>query len=260
MRQRWYRMWPVLLVSGVILAVLAVAPLTVGATDLSVSTGQGPNGQTAIILAGNGFGPGEPITITGYTLDGHVAQFPGTTGNSIGAFQTTLSFQPGVVRLQATGQLTGITALKDVGPAWVQPPGFVPIYPRLSPCDYFEGGYYWGYCAPAFYGPTYGPPPAPPAPPAPAATTQPTQPTTTTTNMAKVGQAVAIPAAGFNAGETVLVTLTDATGKATPGASTQADANGNATITVTFPSAGNWTVMIKGQASGKQGTIQYSVS
>jgi hypothetical protein len=252
MRQRWYRMWLALLILGAILAVLAVAPLTVGATDLNVSTGTGPDGRTAIILAGNGFGPGEPITITGFTNDGRLAQFPSTTANMIGAFQTTLFFQQGVVRLQATGQLTGITALKDVGPAWIQPPGFVPIYPRLSPCAYFDTGYYWNSCAPAFTPyPGYvapGPAPAAPAPPVP------------TGNAAPVGQAVSIPAAGFNAGETVLVTLTGPDGKTTAGASTQADANGNATVIVTFPSAGNWTVTIKGQASGKQGTIQYSVS
>jgi hypothetical protein len=75
-----------------------------------------------------------------------------------------------------------------------------------------------------------------------------------------VGQPVSIPAAGFNASETVLVTLTGPDGKTTAGTSTQADASGNATVTVTFPSAGNWTVTIKGQTSGKQGTIQYSVS
>lgn len=251
MQQRWYRMWPVLLVFGAILAVLTVAPVTVGATDLNVSTGTGPDGRTAIILAGNGFGPGEPITITGYTDSGQLAQFPSTTANAIGAFQTTLYFQQNVRRLQATGQLTGITALKDVGPVWIQPPGFVPIYPRLSPCAYFEGGYYWGFCAPAFtYAPNYGVPVAPAAP----ATT------TTTGNPAKVGQAVSIPAAGFNASETVLVTLTGPDGKTTAGTSTQADASGNATVSVTFPSAGNWTVTIKGQTSGKQGTIQYTVS
>jgi hypothetical protein len=247
MQQRWYRMWPVLLVIGAIFAVLTVAPMAVGATDVNVSTGAGPDGKTALMLAGNGFGPGEGITITGYTNNGGLAQFPSTTANAIGAFQATLFFQPNVLRIQATGQLTGLTALTDVGPAWVQPPGFVPIYPQVIPCPYYGGGYYWGSCAPAYVNP-YVPPTttAPPATPA--------------GNTAKVGQAVSIPAAGFSAGETVLVTLTGPNGMATAGTSTQADANGNATVTVTFPSAGNWTVTIKGQTSGKQGTIQYSVS
>ena len=255
MQRHGYRMWPVLLVFGVMLAVLTVAPMAVGATDINISTGPGPNGQTALILAGNGFGPGETIAITGFTNDGRTAQFPSTTGNGIGAFQTTVVLQPSVVRIQATGQLSGLTALADVGPVAVQPPGFVPIYPRLSPCAYPSGGYYWTYCAPAFfYGPNYAPNYGAPVVPAPPTGT------TTTGNPAPVGQPVAIPAAGFNAGETVVVTLTAPNGQATPGASTQADGNGNATVTVTFPSAGNWTVTIKGQASGKQGTIQYSVS
>jgi hypothetical protein len=252
MRQQWYRMWPVLLVFGAMLAVLTIAPVAVGATDLSVSTGPGPDGRTAIILAGNGFGPGEAITITGYTDDGRLAQFPSATANAIGAFQTTLFFQQNVRRLQATGQLTGITALKDVGAVAVQPPGFVPIYPRLSPCQYYDTGYYWSACAPGYiFNPYYGAPPvtAPVAPTAPAAPAA---------SMAAVGQPVSIPAAGFNAGETVLVTLTAPNGATTAAASAQADASGNATVTVTFPSAGMWIVTIKGQVSGKQGTIQYS--
>lgn len=250
MRQRWYRVWPALLVFGAILAVLAVAPVSVGATDLNISSGTGANGQSALVLAGNGFGPGEAITITGYMYSGQTTQLPGATANAIGAFQTTVVPQQGVVRIQATGQLSGLTAFADVGPVAVQPPGFVPIYPRLSPCAYFEGGYYWAYCAPAFYGPGYGVPAAPATPAPPAATG----------NSAKVGQAVSIPAAGFNANETVLVTLTGPNGQTTQGTSTQADASGNATVTVTFTSAGNWTVTIKGQASGKLGTIQYTVS
>lgn len=254
MRQRGYRVWPVLLVFGALLMVVAVTPTAVGATALNISASAGTGG-TAFVVAGNGFGPLEPVTITGYSDTGTLVNFPGTTANSIGAFQTTLTIAPNVRRLQATGQFSGITALKDVGAIGYTPPGFLPPYPRLGPCAIFDTGYFWTSCAPAsIFHPGYGVVPAAPLTPPPV---NPANPTAATV---QVGKAVTVPVSGLNANESVTVTLTYPDGKTTAAAPTvTADASGNASITVSFPSVGLWTVTVKGVTSGKIGSTQYNV-
>ena len=79
MQRRWFRLWPVLLVFGVLLALVAVAPQAVGASGLQVQFSNA-NGQKALTLVGNGFGPGEKVTISGFTTDNQVGEFPGHYG------------------------------------------------------------------------------------------------------------------------------------------------------------------------------------
>lgn len=258
MRQRGYRVWPVLLVFGVLLMVAAIAPTTVGATGLSISSSAGADGKTVFIVSGNGFGPVEPIKITGFADDGSVVNFPGVTANGIGAFQATFPIAPNVRRLQATGQFSGITALEDVGAIGYTPPGFLPPYPRLGPCAIFDTGYYWSSCAPAFiFDPGYGVIPAVPQNPiVPIVPPNPANPTAATV---QVGKPVTFPVAGLNANESVIVTLTYPDGRTTSGPAATADASGNASITVSFPSVGLWTVTVKGVTSGKMGSTQYAV-
>lgn len=252
MQLRMYPVRPVLLVFGALLALAAIAPAAVGATGLSVSTAAGADGRTVFTLSGNGFGPLEPITITGYTDTGALVTFPGTTANSIGAFQTALPIAANVRRLQATGQLSGITALEDVGAIGYTPPGFLPPYPRLPACAYYEGGYYWSTCAPAAVVPGYGLVPAAPL-------TPPTTPANPAATTVQIGNPVTFPVSGLNANEAVTVTLAYPDGRTMAGPGATADASGNANITVSFPSAGLWTVTVKGTASGKQGSTQFNV-
>ena len=153
MQQRRFRIWPALLIFGVLLTLATVAPVAVGATALSVSFGAATNGTTTLlILNGNGFGPGEHITISGITNGGTVA-FPDATGNAIGAFSATYPANPAVYRLVAVGQLTGITAIADTGPAIGTPPGFVPPIPHVNPCDIFDTPFYYAGCPGASYYP-----------------------------------------------------------------------------------------------------------
>lgn len=281
MQLRRYRIWPALLVFGVLFALVAVAPQSVGATGLSVRGGTTTSGQKVFVLSGNGFGPGETITVTGIQNDGSTATFPNVTANAIGAFDSSVPYNSNVFRIKASGQLTAITALADVGPVFGTPPGFVPTYPTLGPCSYaytyntycgfgYLPGYSPGYYAPG-YSPSYYPGSAAlPAPPvtgsAPATTTTTTTvpvPTSGTapTNATTVpaGQAVSVPAGGFAAGENVTASVTAPNGQVTQIGSAPAANDGTVTITITFPSAGTWQVTAQGQTSGKSVVATYNV-
>ena len=256
MHYRRYRVWPALLVFGVLLALVGVAPEAVGATGLSVQQNTGANGAKVFVLAGNGFGPGEKVTVTGIQNDGAIANFPDVAADGIGSFNAAVPFNGNVFRIKASGQLTGITAIADVGPVFGTPPGFVPPYPRLGPCAIFDTGFYYNSC-PGAYGYGYGgyypglvipqpgytvPGPVTLAPaPAPAPTA----------NAVAVGQSVSIPAGGFTPGEQVAASITGPNGQVTQIGTAPAAQDGTVTIMVTFPSAGTWTVTATGQTSTK---------
>jgi hypothetical protein len=260
MQQRRFRIWPALLVFGVLLTLVTVAPLSVGATDLNISFGAGASGGRTLTLSGNGFAPGERVTITGFANDGSNVNYPDATTNQIGAFDTTVAYNPSVYRVQAVGQLTGITAFADVGPASGTPPGFVPPFPRVNPCDLFDTRYYYAACPGASYypglyvgapfapggAPIYGVAPAPPPPASSAAAT--------------VGTPVTVTATGFAPNETVSAWATGPDGTVTQIGSTPASADGTVTITITFPSAGNWQVTAHGQTSQKEVINRYTAS
>ncbi len=267
LRQR-LRVWPALLVFGVLLALVTVVPQAVGASGLQVQFSNA-NGQKTLMLVGNGFGPGEKVTISGFTTDNQNAYFPDVTADAIGGFTAQVSYQPSVFRVKASGQLTGITALADVGATAGTPPGFVPSYPRLGPCAYFDTGYYYNSCPGAGYfgsgfvngpGYVYGPGivtnPAPVPAPAPAPVPAPAPGTGTAT----VGQAVTFTLGGFTTNETVSASVTAPDASVAQIGSAQAAADGTVTIQITFPAAGAWQVVAHGQTSGKDVVTRYTVS
>ena len=269
LRQR-LRVWPALLVFGVLLALVTVAPQAVGASGLQVQFSNA-NGQKALTLVGNGFGPSEKVTLSGFTTDNQNAYFPDVTANAIGGFTAQVYYQPSVFRVKASGQLTGITVLADVGATAGTPPGFVPSYPRLGPCSYFDTGYYYnscpgaGYFGPGFvngpgyvYGPgiVTNPVPAPAPAPAPVPVAAPAPGTGTAT----VGQAVTFTIGGFTANETVSASVTAPDASVAQIGSAQAAADGTVTIQITFPAAGAWQVTAHGQTSGKDVVTRYTVS
>jgi hypothetical protein len=266
MQQRRFRIWPALLVFGALLAFGAIAPTAVGATSLNLQfTTAG--GQRVLDLSGSGFGPGEKITMVGLKTDNSTVNYPDAVGNPIGAFEVFIPYDSNVFRIKASGQLTGITTLVDVGPVAGTPPGFVPPYPQLGACYYFDTGFYWNSCPGASlsggYGPGYVfgpgytlvpgagvPVPAPAPAPVPA-------PTSTA---ATVGTAVTITAVGFTPNETVSAWITAPDSSVTQIGSAPASADGTVSISVTFPSAGNWQVTAHGQTSGREVVNRYTVT
>lgn len=264
-----FRIWPALIVFGVLLALVTVAPVAVGASGLDVSFGTSASGQKTIVVSGNGFAPGERVTITGFANDNSTVTFPVATANAIGAFDMTENFNPSVFRLKAVGQLTGITAFADVGPVAGTPPGFVPPYPHLGPCAIFDTGFFYNSCPgasgflPGFsgfpygfgfpYGPGYGLVPGVVPVPAPA-------PAAAPASSATVGTPVTITATGFTPNETVSAWATGPDGNVTQIGSAPASADGTVTITIAFPAAGNWQVTTHGQTSGKEVVNRYTVS
>ena len=222
------------------------------------------NGSSTITLSGNGFGPGEHITITGIANGSSVA-FPDAAANAIGAFNATYPTNPSVYRLVAVGQLTGITAIADTGPAYVTPPGFVPPIPHVNPCDIFDTPFYYAGCPGASYYPglytgypyvpggvppyNVAPAPVAPAASAPAAGTP-----------ATVGTPVTVAATGFTPGETVAASVIGPDGTTTQIGTAPAAADGSVTITITFPAAGNWQVTAHGQSSQKDVVNRYTAA
>ncbi len=265
--QRRFRGWPALLVFGALLALVTIAPQAVGASGLQVQFSATANGQKALTLVGNGFGPGEKVTISGFTTDNQIAYFPDTTADAIGGFSTQIFYQPSVFRVKASGQLTGITVLADVGPIAGTPPGFVPPYPRLGPCALFDTGFFYNSCpgagffgsgsifAPGFaYGPGGIVNPAPVVAPVPAPVPA------SGSGTAATGQAVTFTVGGFTASETVSASVTAPDASVAQLGSAQAAADGTVTIQVAFPSAGNWQVTAHGQTSGANVVTRYTVS
>mgnify|MGYP001305637698 CR=1 FL=1 len=249
--QRQFRVWPALLVFGVLLALVTVAPQAVGASGLQVQFTVNADGQKALTLLGNGFAPGETVTIAGFTNDNQIAYFPDTTADAIGAFSVQVYYQPSVYRIRASGQLTGISAVADVGAVRGTPPGFVPPYPIPPLCSFFGAGFFFSCPAPPLYGTTTIPAvPASPSvvPPAPGI------------GMATVGQPVTFSVGGFTANETVSASVTAPDASVSQIGSTQAAADGSVIIAITFPSAGNWQITAHGQSSGKDVVTLYTVS
>lgn len=272
MQRRRYRISPALLILGVLLTLCVVAPTAVGATELNIQFTVTQNGQKGITLSGNGFGPGEKISLSGFVNNGQTVQLPDAVGNAIGAFDMTIAYNPSVFRIKASGQLTGLTTFADVGPVAGTPPGFAPPYPRYGPCYYFDTGYYYnscpaGYAFNPFYG--YGGVPVPvaatnPAPaPAPAPAAAPvanSAPTAGYGTVATVGQAVTITATGFTANEQVAASVTDPSGAVTQIGMAPASPDGAVSITITFPASGNWQITAHGQTSGKDVVNRYAVN
>lgn len=263
MQHRRFRIWPALLVFGVLIALVTVAPVAVGASGLDVSFGTATGGGRTIVVSGNGFAPGERVTITGFANDSSIVNFPDAATNPIGAFDMTIVYNPSVFRLKAVGQLTGITAFADVGTVFGTPPGFVPPIPRINPCALFDTFYYYTSC-PGVYngyyngyypGYTFAPGGVPIVGGVPV-TTAPAVGSGTAT----VGTPVTITATGFAANETVSATATGPDGKATQIGSAPASGDGTVSITITFPSAGNWQVAAHGQTSQKDVINRYTVS
>lgn len=262
MHHRRFRIWPALIGLGILLALGTVAPVAVGASDINVSFGTGAGNQRVLILSGHGFAPGEQITLTGLVSDGSTVNFPAATGNGIGGFDATIPFNPGVFRIRAVGQLTGITSFVDVGDIAGVPPGFLGRYPALGPCALGGGGYFYNSCAfgygPFFpgyaglYGPAYVYAPGTTAVQPPA--------TTPATGTATVGTPVTVTAGGFTPNESVSAWVTGPDGNVTQIGSAPAAADGTVTISVTFPSAGNWQVTAHGQSSQKDVVSRYTVS
>ncbi len=269
MQQRFWS-WSALLVFGVLLALVTIAPQAVGASGLQVQFSNA-NGQKALILVGNGFAPGENVTISGFTTDNQPASFPDVTTDAIGGFSTQIPYQPSVYRVKASGQLTGITVLADVGPVAGTPPGFLPAYPRLGPCYYFDTGYYYNSCPGAgFFGSGYGYDPgivinpAPPSAPAPVPAPSPAPATVPApasgTGTATAGQPVTFSVGGFTPNETVSASITAPDASMGQIGSAQAAADGTVTISLTFPAAGNWQIAAHGQSSNKDVVTRYTVS
>ncbi|MGI8690376.1 MAG: hypothetical protein ACR2M3_17490 [Thermomicrobiales bacterium] len=264
--QRPFRGWPALLVFGVLLALVTIAPQAVGASGLQVQFSNA-NGQKTLVLVGNGFAPGEKVTISGFTADNQTASFPDTTADAIGGFSTQIPYQSSVYRVKVSGQLTGITVLADVGAVAGTPPGFLPAYPRLGPCYYFDTGYYYNSCPSAgFFGPGYAynpgvvinPAPAPVPVPAPAPVPVPAPASGTGT--ATAGQPVTFSVGGFTPNETVSASVTAPDASVAQIGSAQAAADGTVTISLTFPAAGNWQITAHGQSSSKDVVTRYTVS
>ncbi len=255
--QRRFRLWPALLIFGVLFALVVVAPQAVGASGLQVQFSTNANGQKALTLVGNGFAPGEKVTISGFTSDNQVASFPDATADAIGAFSTQIYYQPSVFRIKASGQLTGITVLADVGTVAGTPPGFLPRYPSLGPCAIFDTGFYYNSCPGAgFFGSGYGFGPGYGY--GPGVIIAPTS--APNVGAATVGQAVTFNVGGFAANETVSAMVTAPDASVSQVGSAQAAADGTVTIQITFPSAGNWQVMTHGQSSGKDVVTRFTVS
>ncbi|MHB8644851.1 MAG: hypothetical protein ACYDAR_03555 [Thermomicrobiales bacterium] len=255
--QRRFRVRPALLIFALLLTLVAVAPQAVGASGLQVQFTVNPGGQKALTLLGNGFAPGENVTIVGFTNDNQTAYFPDTTADAIGAFSVQIYYQPSVYRIQVTGQLTGIRVVADVGAGTGTPPGFVPPYPTPPLCRAFGTGFFFICPTAPLFGPGYvpiattttvpAPPPMLPPAPAPGA------------NTTTVGQSVTFSISGFTANETVAAWVTAPDASVTPIGSTQA-ADGSITIVISFPSAGNWQVTAHGQSSGIEVVTGYTVS
>jgi len=272
MQQRRIRIWPALLVFGALIALVTIAPTAVGATSLNLQfTTAG--GQRALDLSGSGFGPGEKITMTGLKNDNSIVNYPDAIGNPIGAFEVFIPYDPNVFRIKASGQLTGITTLVDVGPVAGTPPGFVPPYPRLDACYYFDTGFYWNSCPGAslsggyvsvpgyVYGPGYTLVPGAGVPaPAPVPAPVPVPAPAPSGTAATVGTAVTITAVGFTPNETVSAWITAPDTSVTQIGTAPASADGTVSISVTFPSAGTWQVTAHGQTSGKDVINRYAVT
>lgn len=264
MQRRRYRISPALLILGVLLTLCVVAPTTVGATELNIHFTVTQNGQKGITLSGNGFGPGEKISLSGFVNDGRTVQLPDAFGNAIGAFDLTVAYDPSVFRIKASGQLTGLTTFADVGPVAGTPPGFAPPYPRYGPCYFFDTGYYYNSCPAGYaFSPYYGyggvPVPVAASNPAPAPASGPA-PTAGYGTVATVGQAVTITANGFTPNESVAASVTDPSGMVTQIGTAPASADGAVSITITFPGSGNWQVTAHGQTSGKDVVNRYAVN
>jgi len=257
MQQRRYRIGPALLIVGVLLTLLTVAPTAVGATELNIRFGgTAAGGQQSLVLSANGFGPGELVSITGLVSDGRIAQYPDVATNGIGGFDVGIAYEPAVFRIRAVGQLTGITAFADVGPVTGTPPGFLPPYSRLGPCDIFDTGFFYNSCPGAsgfgsgvVFQPIYGP-------------TVPVvvAPGTGSPATATVNTPITFTLTGFAPGEQVSAFATGPDASVRQIGAAAANADGSVTVTVTFPSAGQWTVTAKGQSSQKQTVTGFTVA
>jgi len=130
-------------------ALVALAPVAVGATEIGVIPGVLQNGTTVVVLQGNGFGPGERVAVTGYLNDGRTAIYPVITADASGAFTAPENVVNGVTRYIAVGQNTTLSASTIVGQPNF-PAGSLPG--QLQPYFYGPYGGYGGYSYPFFGG------------------------------------------------------------------------------------------------------------
>ena len=137
-------------IAAMAFALMALAPIAVGATEIGALPGALANGTSIVVLQGNGFGPGEKVQITGYLNDGRTAIYPILTADAGGAFNVPENIVAGVTRYVGIGQNTGLSASTIVGvPNF--PPGSLPgvLPPIYSPYSPYYGGYggygYGGY-------------------------------------------------------------------------------------------------------------------
>jgi hypothetical protein len=75
-----------------------------------------------------------------------------------------------------------------------------------------------------------------------------------------VGTSVAFTGSGFNAGERISAWLTGPDSSVTALPQTNADSNGTATVTTSFPTSGAWQVTLHGVDSGREVIGQYQVN
>jgi len=142
-------------VVAVAFALMVLAPVAVGATEIGAIPGALQNGTSVVVLQGNGFGPGEKVAVTGYLNDGRTAIYPAITADASGAFTAPENIVNGVTRYIAVGQSTTLSASTIVGQPNF-PPGSLPG--QLQPIFYGPyGGYgaYGGFSYP-FLGGYYG--------------------------------------------------------------------------------------------------------
>lgn len=133
-------------IAALVFALMALAPVAVGATELGALPAALSNGTSIVVLQGNGFGPGEKIQVTGYLNDGRTAIYPVITADAGGAFNMPENVVAGVTRYVGVGQSTGLNASTIVGvPNF--PPGSLPgvLPPIYSPYSPYYGGYGNGY-------------------------------------------------------------------------------------------------------------------
>lgn len=128
-------------VAAVAFALMVLVPAAVGATEIGVLPATLQNGTAIVVLQGNGFGPGEKVSVTGYLNNGNTAVYPTITADASGAFSMPENVVNDVTRYVTVGQSTGLGASTIVGvPNFppgslpgVLPPLFIPYYPYAYP-------------------------------------------------------------------------------------------------------------------------------
>jgi hypothetical protein len=85
-------------------------------------------------------------------------------------------------------------------------------------------------------------------------------PAGTNASVTSVGASISFTGSGFNAGERISSWVTGPDGSVTALPQANADSNGTATVTTSFPTAGAWQITLHGVDSGREVIGQYQVA